>query len=150
MADQRGGFPWKKFIFRVLHVIPVSLLSGQIAYTTLFLNEEKGESSSREKAFYAICGVLLILSGLVNSHILDTSKMAPRSTFHFWIQLVIGKLIVSVLLFTPFYNKFVVPLLHVSQKQAKQVQVGALLVIFCVSSFLRFYREWKSQPLKRD
>jgi hypothetical protein len=147
MKDTRGPFPYAAYIFRILHVIPVCLLSGQIVFSCLFLDKER-EPMAYEKTFYGICGAMLLISGLVNSHILDTSKMAPKSTKLFWIKLVLGKLMITVLFFTPLFTNFVVPLLRVSPQQAKQIQAALLLIILLVSSFLRFYREWKSKPLK--
>lgn len=64
MEAYQSPILWVKYLFRFLHIGPVVILGGKILNDAI-LGAPKTELTSGEKGFYAACGIVLMIAGMV-------------------------------------------------------------------------------------
>ncbi len=127
-----------KYIFRFFHIAPVCALSGKVIYDYLFPVDV--ESSKGSNIFSAVCGVLLIIAGFVNTFLLKPKENLKEKRL-FWIGLSHLKLVISLIVLTPLFSKIT----GVSNQTNKAVKFYVVVAFLIISPVLRFYREYYTQ-----
>eukprot|EP01017_Pseudomicrothorax_dubius_P024033 TRINITY_DN2557_c0_g1_i2.p1 TRINITY_DN2557_c0_g1~~TRINITY_DN2557_c0_g1_i2.p1 ORF type:complete len:180 (+),score=41.33 TRINITY_DN2557_c0_g1_i2:61-540(+) len=126
-----------KYLGRLFHIAPVMFVSGKIICDYL-LSPTYGSYSTGLSVFFALNGILLIISGFANIYILK-AKEKLRNRFGVWVGLTHLKLLISLIFFTPI-AKFVGSKLE-AESTVLAIQFYIIVVFFIISPFLRFYRE---------
>mmetsp|Transcript_29789 Transcript_29789/g.34413 ORF Transcript_29789/g.34413 Transcript_29789/m.34413 type:complete len:150 (+) Transcript_29789:36-485(+) len=133
-----------KYVFRVLHIGPVALYAGKVCYDYLFGDPTAAYSKS-EKTFYGIAGVLILVSGLVNTFvILQTKKNLPKENHKVWSMISHTKLLLTMIFFTPLCGMIL------SQENKVSVQFWLVASFVLISPFMRYYREYYTIPKEKQ
>ena len=97
----------KKYTVRVCHMFSVIALSGKVMYDYLFRNNQEtadisgsSTSSSGESAFYGIIGVLMIISGTINTF-LQKPTLTLKEHKPLWMNTMYAKFILTTIVCSP-------------------------------------------------
>jgi len=152
-----------KYIFRTIHMGSYAMIFGNMALDFFFGQRSKSLESSEKSKFLLLhiaSSILLLLSGLINMIILVVeNKYSKNKAYAVWKYLLMTKFFFTLVL-TPLLEKFL-PLNFFTSKNLNsitfeeksqiyfKVRFGTTLVLFLISPFLRFLREYSMNPTKK-
>ena len=85
-------FLFAKYLFRTLHVTSFGILFGSVVMDYLFGPRNFTQNENKYKVLYAITGVTLMVSGLINMIILiKENKYVKNFSYSLWKNLLIAK-----------------------------------------------------------
>lgn len=113
-------------------MVSIAFLSGEGLASLLFGQRDISRSQA---LVYALAGVTSIATGLLNWSILSPKKTMGNEKAKVWIGMLHSKLVLTVLLLTPLFEKLTNIQISISTKAA-----GIILMI-SMASYMRFYRE---------
>jgi len=131
----------KKYTVRVCHMFSVIALSGKVIFDYLFNTDTSSDtSSSGESPFYAIIGVIMIVSGTINTF-LQKPTLTLKEHKPLWMNTMYAKFIITVIICSPIPKI----LFGISKEQHTALQFYVILAFIFISPYLRFYREHYTQ-----
>jgi uncharacterized membrane protein len=135
-----------KYIFRTLHMISFALIFGNACYD-IYFGKRFPKLQGATLALNIISSLVLIISGLINMILLIVEKKYEKdSSYQLWKRILIGKFFLTLLL-TPLLDKSF-NLLNLDVENVPNVRFSLMTLMFLVSPFLRFYREYYLLPTK--
>ncbi|EDK31560.1 transmembrane protein, putative (macronuclear) [Tetrahymena thermophila SB210] len=122
-----------KYTVRFCHMFTVCALSGKSIFEYLY--GDFTNNSKAEGIFCGILGLILILSGLINTF-LQKPKENLKEHKDLWLRILYAKFLITCLVCTPILR------LLVSRETHIALQFYSILIMIIVSPLLRFYREY--------
>ena len=139
-------FFFTKYLFRALHMASFGVIFGHMILDQLFGKRILADRKGFTIFFVSSC-VVLMASGLINMLILiKENKFVRNQNYEIWKKLLIFKFFLSFSL-TPLLEKLIPIKVDESDSSNStniffKIRLGLVLLMFLMSPFLRFFREY--------
>ena len=129
-----------KYVFRSLHMLTFAFIFGNACYDFYF-GRRFSTLTGSALTFNITSSLVLIISGFINMLLLIfENRYEKTSSYQLWKNLLITKFFLSFLL-TPLLEKSL-KVVGMNESKASDIRLFLMGVLFLISPFLRFYREY--------
>ena len=138
-----------KYVFRTLHMMSFAFLFGNYSYDYYFGPRQVSEDliSSLRKTNISM-GIILVISGFINMLVLLKEKNYVKNTaYKVWRRTFEVMFCVSLVCFTPLFDIILKKLGNENKEQILKWKIFIMAIIFVLSPFLRFYREYNMKEV---